>query len=363
MAVGGVLVHRRQAFQQRNLAAHTAAHRIHQVAPDLAARVGESLWELRALRIQQNARRLAGARREDHHARARVSLLAGRAVDEVHTRGAAVPSECDLVHHCVGRDIEIATRQSRRQMHGDRLVVGAHRAATVARGCPQARCAAAHPLGRELLRGDIPGMQARRIALVIERAGEHRAVAGDHGYPEAPGALLHQPITYQWRGRRQQTAGRGVRCVLEPLVAAIDSDQQLHLVVVRCEILVRDGPVESQAIAAARLEIVGTVAQRDPAPVTGAAAQHATTPPPEAPGRILRGPHVGLPGYLPAAIDGRVVEAEDLVRCRDGAQRGHVRCLEHGGLALGGVLAPRLEHQDLRAVHAEGIRGLAPRGP
>src|SRR6266566_6834682 len=63
IAIGSVLIERRQALEQRDLPARAAANRIHQVSPDPAARVGESLWKLCAPGIEQNAHRFAGTRR------------------------------------------------------------------------------------------------------------------------------------------------------------------------------------------------------------------------------------------------------------------------------------------------------------
>src|SRR4029077_4002215 len=80
MTVGAVLVERRQALQERHLSDHRAADRVHEVAPDLAARVAEPLGKLRALGVEQDAHRLAGARGEDHDACPRAPLLAGDAV-------------------------------------------------------------------------------------------------------------------------------------------------------------------------------------------------------------------------------------------------------------------------------------------
>src|SRR5207248_11471564 len=77
IAIGSVLIERRQALEERNLPARAAAHRIHQVSPDPAARVGESIRELFAFGIEQNAHRFAGTGREDHYLCASVLRLAG----------------------------------------------------------------------------------------------------------------------------------------------------------------------------------------------------------------------------------------------------------------------------------------------
>ena len=185
---------------------------------------------------------------------------------------------------------------------------------------------------------------------------------GTMGMPSAPRALLHQVIADQGRGRRQQTARRGIWRVLESFGGAVHADEPLDFVVVRRHVLVGDGPVDPQAVAAVRLEIVGPVAQRDAAPVVGAAAEHARAPPGEAAVRIVRGLHVRFAGDRPAAIDRGVVESERLFRRRGAAQRRLIRRLKHRGFLFGHVVAPRFQHEHLDAFHAQGIGGLSARG-
>src|SRR5580700_7336888 len=98
------------------------------------------------------------------------------------------------------------------------------------------------------------------------------------------------------------------------LVAAEYADQQLDLVVIGREVLVAYGPIESQPIPATRLEVVGTVAQRDSAPVIRATPKHARPPPIEATRSLFARAHIGLSGYLPAAIHRRVIEAKGFLR-------------------------------------------------
>src|SRR5205823_10199138 len=157
-------------------------------------------------------------------------------------------------------------------------------------------------------------MQASRGALVIERPGENGLMARYRGDPEALRPLREKQVTDQRRGRRQQTLGWRIRSVLAPLVGAVDADQQLNLVVVGRDILVTDGPVEPQPVATPGLEVVGAVAQRNPAPVIGPTPQHARPPPFEATRVLFARAHVRLSGHFPAALDRRVVKAEGLVR-------------------------------------------------
>src|SRR5436190_10033076 len=181
-------------------------------------------------------------------------------------------------------------------MHGGRLIVRADRAAPAARRSPQTRRTGAYVLGEDPRRGDIVRMQASRGALVIERPGENGLMARYRGDPEALRPLRHKQVTDQRRGRRQQTLGWRIRSVLAPLVGAVDADQQLNLVVVGRDILVTDGPVEPQPVATPGLEVVGAVAQRNPAPVIGPTPQHARPPPFEATRVLFARAHVRLSG-------------------------------------------------------------------
>src|SRR6266436_1376041 len=139
------------------------------------------------------------------------------------------------------------------------------------------------------------------------------------------------------------------------LDAAVYTDQQLDLVVIGREVPVPYGPIESQTIPATRLEVVVTVAQRDSPPVIRATTQHARPPPIEATRSLFARPHIGLSGYLPAAVHRRVVEAKGLLRRSHTPQRRQLRGLEHGRLGFGGIAAPGLEHEYLRTLHAQRI--------
>ena len=149
-------------------------------------------------------------------------------------------------------------------------------------------------------------------------------------------------------GRRQQHAVGRIRRVLHAVVRAVHADQHLDLVVVRREILVVHGPVEAEAVARVRLEVVRPIAQRDAAPVIGAAAQHARAPPLELARRIVGGAGVGLAGHLPAAVDGRVPEAEGLLGRAGAAQRRLAVGLHHRRLG-GGLVAPARPRASARA--------------
>src|SRR6185436_5734148 len=156
--------------------------------------------------------------------------------------------------------------------HRGRLVVSPDRAAAAARRGEEAGAALLHVGGQYLLCLRIAGMQQRGQALVIEARGQHGTVARNYGDAELLRALLDQQVADARLRRRQQHAGRAVGRVLQALVRTVHADQHLHFVVVGREIVVTDGPVEAQAIARVWLEVVGTIAQRDAAPVVGAAA-------------------------------------------------------------------------------------------
>src|SRR5256886_11775574 len=165
-------------------------------------------------------------------------------------------------------------------------------------------------------------------------------------YAEALRPLCHQQVADQRPGRRQQAPRWRVRRVLQALVAAVYADQQLDPVVVGRDVLVSYRPVEPQPVAPAGLEVVGTVAQRDSPPVIRATTQHARPPPIKATRRLVARAHIGLSGYLPAAVHGGVVEAKGLLRRADARERRLVRRLEHGRLGCGVVPASRLERSE-----------------
>ena len=247
-------------------------------------------------------------------------------------------------------------------MHGRRLVVRADRAAPPARRRPEARRAIAHVGRDDRLRLRIARMQFRRRALPVELPSQHCAVTCDHRNAELAPVLRDHQVAHQRLGRGQETAGRRVGRVLEALVRAVDADQQFHLVVVRRDLFIGDRPIEAQSIARVRLEVVGSVAQRDAAPVIRASAQHARAPPFETSARVGARLHVRFARHLPAAVNGCVVEAEGLVRSGGFTQRGLIRCVKHRGLSERVVVAARFEHENARALHGERISRLSARG-
>ncbi len=284
---------------------------------------------------------------------------AGSGIDEPHAVRPSVLTHGDLVHHCIGNDVEIACRQCRRKMYGGGLIVGRHRAAPSARCRPQAWRAFLHRFRENLLRSRIAGMQFAGNGPMVLSTRQHRPPPRQHRHAQL-WRVLHQEVIAddRLRRRQQRVAGSG-RSVLQRGVAAVDADQQLHLVIVGCHVLVRDRPVESQTVAAAGLEVVGAVAQGDAAPVIGAAAEHSRPPPGEVAAPLVRDGDIGLAGYIPAAVHRRVVEALVLVRSIGTAERCHVRRLKHRALGGRCVPAAGLEHQHAHTLHAQGVSRLS----
>src|SRR6185312_1825659 len=99
--------------------------------------------------------------------------------------------------------------------------------------------------------------------------------------------------------------------VFQSAIRTGDADQLFGAIIIGRQILIRDGPVRAESVAALALEVIRTEARHMAAPVIGAPAQHARAPPAE--GRTRRG-GVGLARHLPAAASGGVVIAESLVR-------------------------------------------------
>src|SRR5207244_2495022 len=97
--------------------------------------------------------------------------------------------------------------------------------------------------------------------------------------------LLHEELVTTGPGRRQEDP---VRLVREAFLRPEDPYQPVHPVVVRLHVVIADRPVVPQAVEALVPEVPGPEAQRDPAPVVRAPADHAGTPPVEPRPRRLR---------------------------------------------------------------------------
>ena len=244
----------------------------------------------------------------------------------------------------------------RREEHGGRLEVRLHRAAVAARRRPEAGLPFAHGLREDFLRERIVRMDllGKRVGVLLLR--HDRQVRRDDRDAQRIARLLGQEFGCARFGRRHQHAGVGAGRVLEVIVAAVDADEHLRLLVVRLEILVGDRPVGAEAVARLRLEVVLAHAERDASPVVRASAEHAGTPPEEVAAGCGR---IGLARYLPPTVDRGVVEAERLLLVARAAQRGFAREVEHRGLALGVVVASGFEDRDLESLGGELVGGHA----
>ena len=171
--------------------------------------------------------------------------------------------------------------------------------------------------------------------------------------------------------RRQQNSGRGIRRVFQTFVAAEHADQPLYFVVIGCEIFVIKRPVNTQSVAAARLEIILAHAERKTSPVIRAATQHARTPPHEIlPRADIRGaglhPRVGagpfcyvrLTRHAPTAANRRIKKSKRFIRRGRTAQRCVMIRAEHRCFGNRIVAPTRFEHQHLHAGRREHIGGL-----
>jgi hypothetical protein len=177
----------------------------------------------------------------------------------------------------------------------------------------------------------------------------------DHRHAELGDVFLDVEFTGAGLRRRQQRTVRGVRCILEAFVGTVNTDEHLDLIVIRSDVIVAERPVKAETVTGVGLEVVGAVAERDATPVISASAEHAGTPPVEALLRVGRRLGVRFTRDFPAPFDGGVMEAERLLPRAHAAQRSIRPGLEHWGLGDRIVITAGLKHEDLHAVHGEGI--------
>ena len=136
---------------------------------------------------------------------------------------------------------------------------------------------------------------------------------------------------------RQVPLGREVR--------PEDPDEAIEFVVIRLQVLVRDGPIVPEPVHALPPEVVGSPAEGDPAPMVGAAAEH----PRAVPVPLLSlGNGIGFALQLPAADASVELTEVALGRCR-AAPRRFVRPLEHRRIGGGIPLRTGLEDDYPRA--------------
>ena len=290
----------------------------------------------RRLRVEQQARRLAAARREhDDLARAPDARSCFCGVDVRDAGREPLGVGHHLARHRVGDDRELAGLERRRQHHRDAREVRVRRAAAAALAAVVARrrgrCAACVRIDR---RDGTTGIFSRSQAFLIRSS----CARGFGGGRKMPSGSLCRPVCAAW---------------LVPKMPTNSSS----LVVVRLDVVVGDRPVVAEAVDALAAEVVGAEAQRDAAPVVRAAAEHAAAEP--APRAVAD--RVGLALDVPAA-EAAVVVAERLLVAAPAARRRVVVPREHRAV-LGRVPhRPALEHHDVGAGLGQHLGGGAAAG-
>ena len=362
VGAGAFFIVDREILEGGDAAAKAGAHRVHDILADEAVAVGEAVREAVGLGIEQDAGGLAGAGGEDDGLALHGALLSGDLVDIDDAIGLAVCSDGDLAGMRVTKDVKVAGREGRRQVHGGRLIIGLDRAATSAVGRPETRGAFLHGLRDDLLSFGIIRVQAGREVHVVLTGGEDRAVDRNHGDTELGDVLLDVEFAGAGLRWREQRAVRGVRRVLEAFIGAVDADEHLDLVVIRSHVVVGERPVEAEAVTRIGFEVVRAVTERDATPVVRASAEHAGAPPVKTLLGVGRGLGVGLARDFPAAIDGGVMEAERLLPRAHPKERRVGLGLEHRRLGDRIVITAGLEHEDFHAVHGERVGGLPAAG-
>ena len=326
-----VAVVRRRLHQRRHEGRHRGARRVHEVLAHDAAAVGEAAWVALARRVEQQPRRLAGARGQHDDAGPNLPLLERRRVDVRHARGAAAVVGRDLAGHGAGDEREVARLHRGIEEHAAGREVGADRAAPVA----------------------LPAVVARRAA--VDRLREDRHARRQHGDLQLLAGADDELLVAPRLGRRLELA---VGLVGVAVARPEDAHEAVHAVVVRGNVLVRDRPVVAVSVAALALEVVRAEAQGDPAPVVRAAADHAGAPP--TPVRVVGGA-VRLAVDAPPADAGVELAERPLGGGRAAAgrlvvPREHVRVGDSPGRA-------GLEEHDVGAGVGEHFGGHAPAGP
>src|SRR5213078_3711920 len=164
--------------------------------------------------------------------------------------------------------------------------------------------------GAEIGSGDtaaaaLAAIVARQAA--IDRAREDREARRNANNVElVAGFLDHQFRATRLGWRQKDAVGRAGNIFFR----SEHADVGFHFVVIRSEIFVSDGPIVAKAIARGGLEIDGSKAQRNTAPVIGAAADDARTKPLET--RAGSG-SVRLAFNLPGAIGSK--ELAEIFAC------------------------------------------------
>ena len=330
---GAILVVGHTVHERRDKARDRGASRIGQVAADGAAGVRQAVGKSRGSRIQEQARRFAGARGQHHDTRANLMFLPGGRVDVGHAGRETVSARRHLACHGAGDQCQPAGSQGRREQDRRRREVG--------RGAASAAALATIVAG----------------GASVERLGQNRDPGRDARNAEPIAGLLHQQLVASWPRRRLEDA---VGFVRQALLGSVQADETIQLVVVGLQLVVGDWPVVAEAVEAPAPEVVRTVAERDAAPVVRPSAEHPRAEPVES---LPVADGVGLALEFPPAEAG-VEFTEWPVGARAAARR-LVRPRQHLGLARGIPHRAGLEQDGLGAGFGEhlGRHAAAGAGP
>ena len=216
---GTVAVIARESLEAGHTRRQTEANRVHQKPADHAGAVGDTVGELGRLRVEQDARRFAGARREHEHSTSQPPLLPRALVHVDHVGDLAVSVGYDLPGHRLVENPEPAGLERRKDLHLARRVVG----------------------GGSTAPPTLSAVVARRAS--VQRASQDGASIRDTGNAEPFARRLDQ-----------QFVGLGGWWVLEDpvrgaantFVTAGDADERFSLVVVRRNVVVADRPVRAR---------------------------------------------------------------------------------------------------------------------
>ena len=204
------------------------------------------------LRIQQQPRRFAGARRHHHRLAAHLLLRAGGLIDIRNGRHLAGSVAHQFARHRAGDDREPPGLHGRED-HG------------LARRECRGRLASASAL---------PAIMAGGAS--VQRLGQHRHARRNARNVQLPARLLDQLFVHARRNGRQEVAvGRGAQALL----GSGDADEAFGLVVPRRHLFVGDRPRVAEPVL--RLKVVVRKPQRDAAVVIGAAADNPRAEPAE----------------------------------------------------------------------------------
>ena len=323
-----VFVVRHAVHHLRDEAANAGAGRVGEVLADDAARVAEALRKARRLRVEQQPRGFAGARRQHHDPPAHVILAAGGLVDVADAARQAGLVNGDFARHGVGGDRQASGRERRRQQYRGRREIGMRGTAAPA----------------------LAAVMTRRPA--VQRLRQDREPDRDAPDVQALRGLLDQQLVAARLRRRLEDA---VRIVGQPFIRSEEADVSVDAVVVGLEVVVGDRPVVAEAVEALASEIVRPEAERNAAPVIGAAAEHARAEPVES---IAGRRRVWLTFERPAAPAG-VELAELALGNRQASPRRLVRPRHHLRVAARVEHHAGFEHQDVRAGFGQHLRGHA----